>query len=374
MEDMVVTDLFEGIYKNRNVLITGHTGFKGSWLAFWLAQMGANVVGYSLPPNSEPSHFDLLGLRLASVLADIRDQKKLEETFWAFRPEIVFHLAAQPLVRLSYQQPFETFEVNAMGTARVLDACRKTDSVKAIVLITSDKCYENREWVWGYRENDAMGGYDPYSASKGCAELIAGSYRRCFFNIEEYGKSHNILLASCRAGNVIGGGDWSQDRLIPDIIRAIANNEKVRIRSPHATRPWQHLLEPLSGYLLVGRKLLEGKREYAEAWNFGPGDSGSITVEEVVRRVKRIWDRLDYEIPVLEHPHHEANLLKLDCSKAHFKLEWNNVWDISQTLDKTISWYRNFYDANGRLTTAADLYDYICDAQKLKLSWTKSEF
>jgi CDP-glucose 4,6-dehydratase len=219
-----------------------------------------------------------------------------------------------------------------------------------------------------------MGGYDPYSASKGCAELIAGSYRRSFFNIEEYGKSHNILLASCRAGNVIGGGDWAEDRLIPDIIRAIANNEKVRIRCPHATRPWQHVLEPLSGYLLLGQRLLEGKGEYAEAWNFGPGDSGSIAVKEVVGHVKRIWDRMDYELPVLEHLPHEANLLRLDCSKAYFKLKWNNVWDISQTLDKTISWYRNFYDADGSLTTAADLHDYIRDAKKLGLSWTKSEF
>ncbi len=360
--------LFNDAYQGKKVLITGHTGFKGSWLALWLAKMGAEVIGYSLPALSQPNHLDLLNLDIISVIGDIRDQAKLEETFATHQPDIVFHLAAQPLVRLSYKKPFETFETNVMGTIRVFEACRRTASVKAIVNITSDKCYDNREWIWGYRENDPMGGYDPYSASKGCAELVTTSFRNSFFNLDEYGRTHHVLLASCRAGNVIGGGDWADDRLIPDIMRAVADNQKVAIRNPYATRPWQHVLEPLSGYLLLGRRLIEGKKEFAEGWNFGPGDEGSVTVEEAVKHLKKSWDRINYQISIPERPLHEANLLKLDCSKAHIKLQWNNVWNAEQTFAKTASWYQNFYD-NGRLVSGRDLTDYLNDATQKNVSW-----
>src|SRR5208283_3356263 len=266
--------MFGDVYTGKKVLITGHTGFKGSWLAMWLQELGANIVGYSLNPPSNPNHFDLLiqpsgplTLRpsdpptLQSVIGDILDADKLFDTFQRYRPEIVFHMAAQPLVRYSYRNPVETFETNVMGTINVFEACRNTDSVRAVVNVTSDKCYENREWVWGYHENDPMGGYDPYSASKGCAELITASYRRSFFNAEA-----SALLASARAGNVVGGGDWADDRLIHDIMRAVSNNEKVIIRNPGHTRPWQHVLEPLSGYLMLGQKLLEARQEFAEGW------------------------------------------------------------------------------------------------------------
>ena len=279
--------LFNGIYNNKTVLVTGHTGFKGSWLCFWLIQMGAKVIGYSLEPPTSPNHFELLNLDMVSVIGDIRDSDKLNAVFAQYQPEIVFHLAAQPLVRLSYKEPVETFETNVIGTLKVFEACRSTKSVRAIVNITSDKCYQNKEWVWGYRENDPMGGYDPYSASKGCAELVTSSYRNSFFNVNEYGKSHNVLLASCRAGNVIGGGDWAKDRLMTDIMVAVSEGKKVVIRNPRATMPWQHVLEPLSGYLMLGQKLFEGKKEFAQAWNFGPGEQGAITVKEVVENIKK---------------------------------------------------------------------------------------
>ena len=362
-------DLFGGIYKGKTVLVTGHTGFKGSWLSLWLIKMGANVVGYSLKPNTQPNHFELLNLDMDSVYADIRDKNKLESVFEQYRPEIVFHLAAQPLVRLSYKEPVETFETNIMGTINVFEAVKNKSFVKAIVNITSDKCYENKEWIWGYRENDAMGGYDPYSASKGCAELIANSYRSSFFNNDTYGEKHSTLLGSCRAGNVIGGADWSDDRLIPDIIKAVINNEKVNIRSPYSTRPWEHVLEPLSGYLCVGQKLLENKKQFAEGWNFGPSDEASITVEEVVKKIKQYWDKIEYEIDEnAEHPH-EANLLKLDCSKAHIQLKWKDVWDSETTFKKTVLWYKDFYE-NNMINTMQDLEQYVFDAKEKKLEWT----
>ena len=361
--------LFKGVYKDKTVLVTGHTGFKGSWLVYWLSRMGARVIGYSLEAPTEPNHIGLLNLEITSVIGDIRDQKKLDETFVKYQPEIVFHLAAQPLVRLSYDQPVETYETNVMGTLKVFEACRKCESVKAIVNITSDKAYENREWIWGYRENDPMGGYDPYSSSKGCAELLASSYRNSYFNVNDYGNKHKTLMASCRAGNVIGGGDWAQDRLITDIMLAVSKNEKVKIRNPYATRPWQHVLEPLSGYLHVGQKLLEGNKEFAEGWNFGPSDEGSISVEEVVKYIRKYWDKIDYELNLsAEHPH-EANLLKLDCSKAHIKLKWKDVWDSQTTFEKTTGWYKTFYEDH-RLLTHDDLDTYVNDAKSKKLEWT----
>ena len=367
-------NLFNGIYKNKTVLVTGHTGFKGSWLIFWLLQMKTKVIGYSKDIPSNPSHFELLQKKgfledLIDIRGDIRDSIKLEEIFVKYKPDIVFHLAAQPLVRYSYKHPIETYEINVIGTLKVFEACRKV-GVKAIVNITSDKCYENKEWVWGYRENDPMGGYDPYSSSKGCAELLTNSYRNSYFNLNDYGRTHNTLLASCRAGNVIGGGDWAKDRLITDIMVAVSKNEKVKIRNPKATRPWQHVLEPLSGYLLIGQKLLEGKKEFADGWNFGPLDECSITVEEVVLYVKKYWDKIDYELNMDKEHLHEANLLKLDCSKAHTLLQWKSVWNSNKTFEKTIEWYREFYE-NQSILTMKDLECYIDLAKKKNILWSK---
>lgn len=370
MENLVVKSLFGGIYKDKTVLVTGHTGFKGSWLVYWLNKMGAKVIGYSLEAPTIPNHIELLDLDIVSIIGDIRDLKKLNETFETYKPDIVFHLAAQALVRLSYENPIETYETNVIGTLKVFEACRK-NSVKAIVNITSDKAYENREWIWGYRENDPMGGYDPYSSSKGCADLLANSYRNSYFNPKEYKKTHNTLLASCRAGNVIGGGDWAKDRLITDIMLSVSQGKKVSIRNPKATRPWQHVLEPLSGYLHIGQKLLEEKVEFGDAWNFGPSDEGSITVEEVVQNVKKHWDKIEYEINRDPNQLHEANLLKLDCSKAHILLKWKDVWNSETTFLKTVKWYKSYYEKN-EVLTKDNLESYIKDAKHKGIAWTKN--
>jgi len=361
-------NLFSGIYKNKTVLVTGHTGFKGSWLVYWLNQMGAKVIGYSLQAPTNPNHIELLNLDIVSIIGDIRDLDKLNQVFNEYKPDIVFHLAAQPLVRLSYENPIETYETNVMGTLKVFEACR-ANNVKAIVNITSDKAYENKEWIWGYRENDPMGGYDPYSSSKGCADILASSYRNSFFNIKDYKKTHNTLIATCRAGNVIGGGDWAKDRLITDIMISVSQGKKVSIRNPKATRPWEHVLEPLSGYLHIGQKLLEAKVEFAEAWNFGPSDEGSITVEEVVQNVKKHWDKIDYEINSNPNQLHEANLLKLDCSKAHILLKWKDVWDSDTTFEKTVKWYKAYYGEDKKVLTQNDLESYIKNAKEKNVEW-----
>lgn len=361
-------NLFSGIYKDKTVLVTGHTGFKGSWLVYWLHQMGAKVIGYSLEAPTTPNHIELLNLNIVSIIGDIRDLEKLNETFQEYKPDIVFHLAAQPLVRLSYENPIETYETNVIGTLKVFEACKNVN-VKAIVNITSDKAYENKEWIWGYRENDPMGGYDPYSSSKGCADILASSYRNSFFNIKDYKKTHNTLIATCRAGNVIGGGDWAKDRLITDIMISVSQGKKVSIRNPLATRPWEHVLEPLSGYLHIGQKLLEEKVDFGEAWNFGPSDEGSITVEEVVKNVKKHWDKIDYEINQDPNQLHEANLLKLDCSKAHILLKWKDVWDSETTFEKTVKWYKAYYEDDKKILTQNDLESYIADAKAKKIEW-----
>lgn len=373
MEDMGIgraQTMFNGAYNDRRVLITGHTGFKGSWLTFWLSQLGAKVTGYSLPPPTEPNHYTLLNPKINSITGDLRDADLLKKVFREHRPEIVFHLAAQAIVRLSYKDPVETFSSNVMGTINLFEAARTADSLRAIVNITSDKCYENREWVWGYRENDPLGGYDPYSASKGCAEIVTASYRNSFFNINEYGKQHSTLVASARAGNVIGGGDWAVDRLIPDIMRAVDRNEKVKIRNPMATRPWQHVLEPLSGYLMLGQKLLEGVTECAESWNFGPSEDGSITVGKIAEEVKKIWPKIDYEIERQPDQPHEAGMLRLDCSKARSKLHWAPVWNGEKTFEKTTQWYRSFYESSG-LKSSEDLKSFIEDARDKKITWVE---
>lgn len=362
--------MFDNIYQSKRVLITGHTGFKGSWLALWLARTGAKITGYSLQPPTAPNHFQLLDMGIHSILGDVRDSDKLKQVFKEQQPEIIFHLAAQAIVRLSYNDPVETLSTNIMGTINVLEAARESAAVRAIVNITTDKCYENREWVWGYRENDPLGGYDPYSASKGCSELVTNCWRNSFFNPKDYGSTHQTLLASARAGNVIGGGDWAVDRLIPDMMRAIDQNEKVKIRNPQATRPWQHVLEPLSGYLLLGQKLLEDRKEFADAWNFGPSEDGNATVGEIAEQVKKAWPKIDYEIQRSPDQPHEAGMLRLDCSKARTKLQWAPVWDGKTAIEMTAKWYRAFYEFD-EVQSLENLHRYSVDAQSKHLAWAE---
>jgi CDP-glucose 4,6-dehydratase len=359
--------LFNDAYKGKKVFLTGHTGFKGSWLALWLLKLNAQVFGYSLGIPTKPNHFKLLKLKMNSEFGDILDKKKLLKAINYIKPDIVFHLAAQPLVRKSYLLPVETFETNIIGTINVLESCRQV-GVKAIVNITSDKCYENKEHLVGYKEDDPMGGQDPYSASKGSAELVANSYRHSFFNPREYGKSHATLLADVRAGNVIGGGDWADDRLIPDLVKAASQRKKVDIRFPNSIRPWQHALEPLSGYLQLGCKLLKGKKEFADNWNFGPKNKSALTVNEVISLSKKVWNKIDYKIKKNPKNFHEASLLMLDSSKARNKLKWMSIWNTNQTFKKTIDWYKKFY-TNNSISSEQDLDDYIKDASKAAAEW-----
>ena len=360
--------LFGGVYKNKKVLLTGHTGFKGSWLALWLQQMGAIVYGYSLENEDEVNHLSLLNLDIEEKIDDIRNSEILQQYFNEIQPDIVFHLAAQALVRKSYDDPVETFSTNVMGTLNIFEASRKTPSVKAIINVTTDKCYENKEWEWGYRENEAMGGYDPYSASKGCSELLTSSYRNSYFNNNDYGEKHDVLLASGRAGNVIGGGDWAADRLIPDIIKAAAIKKTVLIRNPLATRPWQHVLEPLSGYLTLGYKLLQKEISVADGWNFGPDIHSNLQVGDIVKLSNEYWNAIQIEISKNTNEHHEANLLMLDCTKANKTLKWKAVWDLDKTIDKTISWYKSYYE-NNKVLSLEDLTEYISDAQSANILW-----
>jgi CDP-glucose 4,6-dehydratase len=332
-------------WKGKKVFMTGHTGFKGGWLSLWLQEMGAIVKGYSLPAPTSPSLFEeaKVGMRMSNEEGDIRDFTHLRQVISEFKPEIVFHMAAQPLVRLSYEDPMETYSTNVMGTVYLLEAVKQVGGVKAVVNITSDKCYENREWVWGYREDEAMGGYDPYSNSKGCAELVASSYRQSFFNKDKYAE-HGCALASVRAGNVIGGGDWADDRLIPDMLKAFSNNKAVEIRSPHAIRPWQHVLEPLSGYITIAEHLYEHGCDFAEGWNFGPKDEDAKPVEWIVNTLTSVWgDDASWSLSEGEHPH-EAHYLKLDCSKAKMRLNWQPVWDLEHTLTKIVNWQKAWLD------------------------------
>lgn len=349
------------IYKNKKVFISGHTGFKGSWLSLWLNYIGAKVYGYSLQPNTTPNHFEIINLqdKLAqNYFADINDLKKLEEAMIESDPEIIFHLAAQPLVRYSYKNPLETFQTNAMGTFNILNCARKLKNLKAIVIITTDKVYENKEWLWGYREDESLGGYDPYSASKACAEIITNSMRQSFFNVDEFKKSHGVLIASARAGNVIGGGDWSQDRLIPDIIKAASENSLAIIRNPKSTRPWQHVLEPLRGYLMLGERLLLEQKEFATSFNFGPNNEGDLSVEDVLKLASLFWDKISYQVQVDLNTSHEANLLMLDISKARKMLNWTPILNSSLSVEWTIKWYREFYE-NKITLTSKQLENYM---------------
>lgn len=332
-----------GLYRGKKVLVTGHTGFKGSWLALWLKELGAEVLGYALEPPSDPNFFEAVGLERAitSIHGDVRDADQLISVFRKFKPEFVFHLAAQPLVRLSYKEPQLTYSTNIMGTVNVLEAVRKTESVRAAVIITSDKCYENKEWVYGYRENDPMGGYDPYSSSKGCAELIVAAYIKSFFNPERH-HDHRVAVASARAGNVIGGGDWGADRLIPDCVRALSQREEIVLRNPYAVRPWQHVIDPLSGYLRLAAQMYAQGSQFSGAWNFGPKDEAVLTVGEVVELAIKLWGKGTCRIDTADHPH-EAKLLKLDCSKAHTLLKWKPRYSIDQAVKETIEWYKLYY-------------------------------
>lgn len=332
-------------YNGKKVFLTGHTGFKGSWLLKILHMLGAEVMGYSLEPDNDKNLYNLInGDKLCnSVIADLRDSETLKKAITAFQPDFVFHLAAQPLVRLSYEIPAETFAVNAIGTAHLLDGVRLLQKACSVVLITTDKVYHNYEWLYPYRENDRLGGYDPYSASKACAELVIDSYRNSFFNIKAF-SSHQKAIAVGRAGNVIGGGDWAKDRLIPDIVKALSTNQKIEIRNPNSVRPWQHVLEPLLGYLMLGVKLSQEPEKYSDAYNFGPLLTDALPVIEMVNLAIKNWGSGEFFINQVTNQPHEAGLLKLDISKAITNLHWQPKFNAQQALSYTINWYKDYFD------------------------------
>lgn len=358
---MVKKSLISDFYKGRKVLVTGHTGFKGSWLSILLNWLGADVYGYSLKPHTNPNLYELAKIDsiVTSTIGEIRDYDALYFALNEIQPEIVIHMAAQALVKESYRNPRYTYDVNVMGVVNLFEAVRHVKSVKAVLNVTTDKCYENKEWIWGYRENEPMGGFDPYSNSKSCSELVTSSFRNSFFNPNDY-KSHGVALASARAGNVIGGGDWADDRLIPDFMRSIILGEKLKIRNPHSIRPWQHVLEPLSGYLKLCEALYNDGVMYADGWNFGPDQSDSKNVEWISDTLCRMWGQnATYELDKNIHPH-EANYLKLDCSKAHELLNWHQKWNIEITLQKIVDWHRAFINKSDmRQVTVNQIEEYF---------------
>ena len=326
-------------WKDKKVFLTGHTGFKGSWLSLWLQSMGAVVKGYSLAPPTDPSLFLVADVarNMESEIGDIRDLAKLKESMLAFDPAILIHMAAQPLVRRSYLEPVDTYTTNVIGTVNVLEAARACPNLKAIVSVTTDKCYENKEWAWGYRENEPMGGHDPYSSSKGCAELVTAAYRNSFFNSKDM-----AALATARAGNVIGGGDWADDRLLPDILKAFENSKSVTVRNPLSTRPWQHVLEPLSGYLVLAEHLYNHGQEYAQPWNFGPKEEDCKPVNWILDKMVATWgEGARWELDKNNNPH-EAGFLKLDCSKAASRLNWQPKWNLEYTLNLIVNWHKHW--------------------------------
>jgi CDP-glucose 4,6-dehydratase len=340
VEDLGMTPLAD-FYRARRVFVTGHTGFKGGWLSTWLKMMGAHVTGFGLPPHGPPSFFEAAHVahEIDSLIGDIRDFETVRSALNDSEPSIVFHMAAQPLVRHSYDDPVATYATNVMGTVHLLEAVRQVESVRAVVVVTSDKCYENREWVWGYRENEPMGGFDPYSSSKGCAELVTAAYRQSFFS------QGRTAVATARAGNVIGGGDWSKDRLVPDIVRAVLNDEPVIVRHPTAVRPWQHVLEPLSGYLRLAERLCsDDGNAWAGAWNFGPNADGDTTVENLVRKALESWGRGELAVHSNPNAPHEAGILRLDSSKARSQLQWRPTLSVQQAIEWTVDWYRGYAD------------------------------
>lgn len=340
----MIMDIFNSFYKDKKVLVTGHTGFKGSWLCIWLHKLGAEVIGVGLDPYSEKDNFVLsrIGNKITDIRADIRAGQKMKEIFKQYQPEIVFHLAAQPLVRLSYEIPVETYETNVMGTINIMEAIRATESVKVGVMITTDKCYDNKEQMRGYKEEDPFGGYDPYSSSKGACEIAIQSWRRSFFNPEDYGNKHHVSLASVRAGNVIGGGDWAKDRIIPDCIRALEADKLIEIRSPKAVRPWEHVLEPLSGYMLLASKMWEEPTKYCEGWNFGPEADSVLTVWDVATNLVQSFGHGELKDVSDPNALHEANLLMLDITKAKTRLGWSPRLNALQTIDIVADWYKRY--------------------------------
>lgn len=334
---------FNNVYKNKTVLVTGHTGFKGSWLSIWLLELGAKVVGYGLEPRASKDNFILAQLqdKLIDIRGDIRDYKSLNYVFKKYKPDYVFHLAAQPIVIQSYEQPIYTYEVNVMGTINVLECMRNTESVKAGIFITTDKCYENKEQIWGYKETDSLGGYDPYSSSKAACEIAISSWKQSFMNSNQYAK-HGKAIASVRAGNVIGGGDWADNRIIPDCIKAIESKKAISIRNPHAIRPWQYVLEPLSGYLLLGQKIAENPIKYSGAWNFGPNLDSVVTVWQIATEIVKQYGYGELKDVSTEEGVHEAQLLNLDISKARFQLGWAPRLEIETAVKYTVEWYKKY--------------------------------
>ncbi len=348
-------------WQGKRVFLTGHTGFKGSWISLWLQSLGSEITGYALNPTTNPSLFEVAKVAdgMKSIIGDIRDIESLKKAMQDAKPEIVIHMAAQSLVRYSFTNPVETYAINVMGSVNLLESVRNTNSIKVVVNVTSDKCYENREWLRGYRESEALGGYDPYSNSKACAELVTAAYRSSFFNPEHY-KDHGVAIASARAGNVIGGGDWATDRLIPDFIRAIFSGKTVIIRSPNAIRPWQHVLEPLSGYLLLAEKLFSQEGRFAEAWNFGPDDSEAKSVEWIIDQLVTNWgDGAGFLINQSAADLHEAHLLKLDSSKSRMSLGWKPQWSVVETIQKICAWHKAHLDGHDMKTyTLSEINQY----------------
>lgn len=362
MEVMVIHQILEKAYKGKKVFVTGHTGFKGAWLLKTLSMLGAQIKGYALDPYTPNDLFCLInGEALChSEIGDIRDKNNLEKSILDFQPDYIFHLAAQPLVRLSYEIPTDTYEVNVSGTANLLDAVRKLSRKCSVVLITTDKVYKNREWIYPYREDDRLGGYDPYSASKACAELVIDSYRDSFFNSKDFA-NHNKGIAVARAGNVIGGGDWSKDRLIPDIVRALIADENILIRNPNSIRPWQHVLEPLVGYLLLGLRLNDEPIKFSQAYNFGPKSDDVLSVEQILNMFIQVWGSGTYKCEQNLNSPHEAGLLKLDISKVTNELSWNPKLAAEETIKFTADWYRNFDNDRENISnfTLSQIQNYL---------------
>jgi CDP-glucose 4,6-dehydratase len=363
MENLGMKRLFQGIYEGKRVFVTGNSGFKGSWLNLWLNELGAEVTGFSLEPPTVPSHSKLLLQSGVSFTGDIRTRTSLHEALAASNPEIIFHLAAQPLVRASYADPMNTYSTNIIGTINLFEEIRKRPEIKAIVNITTDKVYSIDSNIIAYKETDRLGGHDPYSTSKACIELIHESYRKSFFS------TNGIKTATVRAGNVIGGGDWADDRLFPDLVRAITKNQLIDIRNPTAVRPWQHVLDPLSGYLLVGKLLLEGNENAADSWNFGPELSDCLTVAELMDKFNENWKGLQWKNISGEQILHESQVLKLDCTKANVGLAWKPIWDVDKAIKKTTEWYKGFYQF-GSILTYENLGEYVADAALEKAVWT----
>jgi len=349
---LVINKTIINFYKGKTILLTGATGFKGSWLAYWLTKMGAKVIGYSLAPLTKEDHFNLLNLKnkITHIEGDILDSKKINEVFENYQPEIVFHLAAQALVNFSYEKPKLTFDTNVAGSVNVLEAIRRTKSVRSVVYVTSDKAYKNKEWTWGYRENDELGGHDPYSASKAAAEILFSSYNDSFFS-----KNDSIGVGTVRSGNVIGGGDWASDRIIPDCIKSLRVNKPIIIRNPHATRPWQHVLEPLSGYLILGAKLYNEPKKYSGAWNFGPNTKSIKTVLDLAEKVISVFGKGKVDVKIDKNANHEASILHLNCDKSNTKLYWYPNWDFDTTIERTVNWYIRYL--NGEKAVNLSLSD-----------------